>query len=248
VDLDSGENVRASHPNRQRQHRRGQGQPEASCDQYRTRPQHRRPQRTRITSGFARSRTAVNLTTPARARITQANIPDRPHARQGRGAHHQNNHRALPGPREHCNAREADAAARTADYIAHAPEGIQPAALDRETWVEFLAVFVEGFPDLQLELLDSSADEVMVAQRILFTGTHTGKFAGPGDRQQRPVFGVEINRMVDGRVAEHWFQLDAVTLVTQLGLHVIAGALSLARLLASLVRRLFGKRRRKVPS
>ena len=32
------------------------------------------------------------------------------------------------------NARDdaAEAAARTADYIAHAPESIQPAALDRE--------------------------------------------------------------------------------------------------------------------
>jgi hypothetical protein len=39
------------------------------------------------------------------------------------------------------NARDdaAEAAARTTDYVAHAPESIQPAALDCDAWVEFLA-------------------------------------------------------------------------------------------------------------
>jgi predicted ester cyclase len=111
------------------------------------------------------------------------------------------------------NARDdaAEAAARTADYIAHAPDSIQPTALDSDAWVEFLGGFVEGFPDLQLEVLDSSADDVMVAQRILFTGTHTGPFRGlpPTGRKVR-FSGLEINRMVDGRVAEHWFPGHAV--------------------------------------
>ena len=70
------------------------------------------------------------------------------------------------------------------------------AALDSDAWVEFLGVFLEGFPDLHLEVLDSSADEAMVAQRILFTGTHTGYFRGlpPTNRQVR-FSGLEINRM-----------------------------------------------------
>src|SRR3954463_10865447 len=78
------------------------------------------------------------------------------------------------------NARDdaAEAAARTAGYVAHAPDSIQTAALDSDAWVEFLCGFLEGFPDLQLEVLGSSADEGMVAQRILFTGTHTGPFRG----------------------------------------------------------------------
>ena len=60
--------------------------------------------------------------------------------------------------------------------------------------------------------------------------------------------GIEINRMVDGQVAEHWFQLDAVTLFEQLGLHIVRGPRSLPRLLASPVTRLLGKRRRTIPS
>jgi steroid delta-isomerase-like uncharacterized protein len=149
------------------------------------------------------------------------------------------------------NARddETEGAARTADYIAHAPDSIQTDTLDSEAWAEFLGVFLEGFPDLHLEVQDSAADEGMVAQRILFTGTHTGSFRGlpPTNRQVR-FCGLEINRMVDGKVAEHWFQLDAVTLFEQLGLRVVPGPRLLPRLIAAPVTRLLGKRRRTVPS
>jgi predicted ester cyclase len=144
---------------------------------------------------------------------------------------------------------EGEANARTPDYVAHAPASIQPGVLDGEAWSEFLGGFLEGFPDLHLEVQDSAADEEMVAQRILFTGTHTGPFRGlpPTNRQVR-FSGLEINRMVDGKVAEHWFQLDAVTLFEQLGLRVIPGPRLLPRLLASQVMRLFATRRRTVRS
>ena len=148
------------------------------------------------------------------------------------------------------NARdeEAEARARTPGYVAHAPDSIQPAPLDSDAWVEFLASFLEGFPDLHLEVQDSAADEEMVAQRILFTGTHTGPFRGlpPTNRQVR-FSGLEINRMADGKVAEHWFQLDALTLFEQLGLRVVPGPRLLPRLMASQVTRLFATRRRTPP-
>jgi hypothetical protein len=54
--------------------------------------------------------------------------------------------------------------------------------------------------------------------------------------------------MVDGKVAEHWFQLDTVTLFEQLGLRVVPGPRLLPRLLASPVTRLLRKRRRTVQS
>ena len=47
-----------------------------------------------------------------------------------------------------------------------------------------------------------------------------------------------------GRVAEHWFQLDVVTLFEQLGLRIVPGPRLLPRLLAAPVMRLFGKRGR----
>ena len=143
------------------------------------------------------------------------------------------------------NARDdrREAELRTADYIAHTPDSIGTETLDSDGWVRFLGVFLEGFPDLHLAVQDASADEHMVAQRILFTGTHTGDFRGlpPTNRKVR-FSGIEINRMVDGKVAEHWFQLDAVTLFQQLGLRVVPGPRLLPRLLALPVRKLLRKR------
>lgn len=146
------------------------------------------------------------------------------------------------------NARDdaGEAAARTCDYTAHAPDSIQTAALDSDAWVQFLGTFLQGFPDLHLEVLDSSADEGTTAQRILFTGTHTGIFRGlPATGRKVRFSGLEINRMVGGKVAEHWFQLDAVTLFEQLGLRIVPGPRLLPRLVASPVTRRLGKRRRR---
>ncbi len=144
------------------------------------------------------------------------------------------------------NARddEREAGARTAGYIAHAPDSLQLPPLDSDAWVEFLGGFLEGFPDLHLEVQDAVADERMTAQRILFTGTHTGPFRGlpPTGRKVR-FSGVEINRMVDGKVAEHWFQLDALALFEQLGLRVVPGPRLLPRLLASPLMRSAGRLR-----
>ena len=143
------------------------------------------------------------------------------------------------------NARDdrREAELRTADYIAHTPDSIGNETLDSDGWVRFLGSFLEGFPDLNLEVQGTSADEHMVAQRILFSGTHTGPFRGlpPTNRSVR-FSGIEINRMVDGKVAEHWFQLDAVTLFQQLGLLVVPGPRLLPRLLAAPVQKLLRKR------
>lgn len=137
--------------------------------------------------------------------------------------------------------READA--RTADYIAHAPDSIDPVPLDSDGWAQFLAVFLEGFPDLQLKVEAAAADAEMVAQRILFTGTHTGVFQGvPPTNRQVNFTGIEINRMVDGKVAEHWFQLDQVTLLQQLGLRVLPGPRLLPRLVTHQAKKLLRKR------
>ena len=124
------------------------------------------------------------------------------------------------------NARddEGEADARTADYIGHAPDSMHLPALDSDAWVAFLGTFLEGFPDLHLEVQDTVADEEMNAQRILFTGTHTGQFRGlpPTGRKVR-FSGLEISRMVDGKAAEHWFQMDTLTMFEQLGLRVVPG-------------------------
>ena len=138
---------------------------------------------------------------------------------------------------ERDDAGQADVLAP--DYVAHAPASLEPAPLDREAWASFLDGFVEGFPDLRLTVEDSVAEGDLVAQRVHFAGTHTGVFQGlPPTHRKVEFSGLELNRFVDGRVAEHWFQLDALGLLQQLGLAVVPGPRLVPRVLAHQVKRL----------
>ena len=133
----------------------------------------------------------------------------------------------------------AEAAVRTPDYVAHAPASLEPAPLDSEAWTQFLAGFVEGFPDLRLTVEDAVGDGDLVAQRIHFEGTHFGEFQKLPATGARVSFdGLELDRFVDGKVAEHWFQLDALTLLQQLGLVVVPGPRLLPRLLVRQLKKL----------
>jgi predicted ester cyclase len=142
---------------------------------------------------------------------------------------------------ERDEAGEADV--RTQDYVAYAPASLEPAPLGSEAWKRFLAGFVDAFPDLRLTVEDAVAEGDLVAQRIRFEGTHTGEFQGLPPTQRKVIFfGLELNRFVDGRVAEHWFQMDSLTLLQQLGLVVVPGPRLLPRVLAHQLKKLRRKR------
>jgi predicted ester cyclase len=101
-------------------------------------------------------------------------------------------------------------------YVAHAP-GL-PGPLDLEAWEQFTASFVEAFPDLRLTVEDIFSSEDMVAARVAFRGTHRGEFQGiPPNGKEVAFSSIEIDRMVDGKVAEHWFEMDLLGLMGQLG-------------------------------
>jgi predicted ester cyclase len=101
-------------------------------------------------------------------------------------------------------------------YIAHAP-GL-PGPLDLEAWTQFTAAFVEAFPDLRLTVEDIFSGGDMVAARVAFRGTHRGEFQGiPPTDKQVAFSSIEIDRMVDGKVQEHWFEMDLLGLMRQLG-------------------------------
>jgi hypothetical protein len=50
--------------------------------------------------------------------------------------------------------------------------------------------------------------------------------------------------MVDGKAAEHWFQIDMLTMFEQLGLRVVPGPRLLPRLMTAPLKRLSEKLRR----
>ena len=111
---------------------------------------------------------------------------------------------------------QAEADVRAPGYVAHV-SGV-PAPLNSEDWTQFIAGFTEAFPDLRLTVEDVLAEGDMVAARVAFHGTHTGDFQGIPPTNKQVVFsGMELNRMLDGKVAEHWVELDRLGLLQQLG-------------------------------
>ena len=102
------------------------------------------------------------------------------------------------------------------DYVAHVP-GL-PGPLDLEAWSQFSGSFVEAFPDLRLTVEDIFCGGNMVAARVAFRGTHRGEFQGIPPTDKEVAFSsIEIDRMVNGKVAEHWFEMDLLGLMGQLG-------------------------------
>jgi steroid delta-isomerase-like uncharacterized protein len=99
-----------------------------------------------------------------------------------------------------------------------------------EAWRQFTAPFVEAFPDLRPTIQDIAAEGDTVAARVAFRGTHRGEFQGlPPTGKQVAFSSMEFNRVVDGKVEEHWVEINLLGLVQQLGVANIPGPRSRGR-------------------
>ena len=104
----------------------------------------------------------------------------------------------------------------THDVVDHsAPPGL-PAGIDGAR--AKVAAFIDAFPDLHLTYEHLTAEDDFVAGRFILSGTHQGDFGGisaTGNTVQ--VSGHDLVRLRDGKVCEHWLQLDTLGLMQQLG-------------------------------
>ena len=75
-------------------------------------------------------------------------------------------------------------------------------------------------PDLQLIVEDQIAEGDKVATRWRMCGTHSGaEFMGmPPTGRKVDVTGISIDRLVKGKIAEHWSAEDALGMMQQLGI------------------------------
>jgi steroid delta-isomerase-like uncharacterized protein len=117
------------------------------------------------------------------------------------------------------NNRDMQAEADVLDpgFVAHVPAA--PGPLEGlEAWRKFTAPFVEAFPDLRLTVEDILSEGDKVAARVAFHGTHRGEFQGIAPTGKEVAFSsIEVNRVVGGKVEEHWVELDLLGLMQQLG-------------------------------
>ena len=104
-------------------------------------------------------------------------------------------------------------------YVAHVPSPQGPLDLGGlQAWREFTAPFVEALPDLRLTIEDIAAEGNTVAARVAFRGNHRGEFQGipPTDKEVN-FTSMEFDRVVDGKVEEHWVEIDLLRVMGQLG-------------------------------
>lgn len=83
---------------------------------------------------------------------------------------------------------------------------------------QHIAVAEAAFPRYSLEPEDLFAEGDKVMLRFTLRGTHKGDFMGiPPTGRTVAVPGMIIYRIVNGKIAEHWMQMDNAALMHQLG-------------------------------
>jgi predicted ester cyclase len=80
------------------------------------------------------------------------------------------------------------------------------------------------FPDFTLEIEDIIAEDDRVVTRVVIRGTHQGQWG-----QIEPtgtnisVSGINIDRVEDGRIVEHWGEADTMGILSQIGVDPLSG-------------------------
>jgi steroid delta-isomerase-like uncharacterized protein len=94
----------------------------------------------------------------------------------------------------------------------------QASPLDREGQKQRIASFHQALPDVHLTLEDLIAEGDRVVFRITLRGTHSGTLMGvPPTGKQVTISAFDIARLADGKIVEHWGQMDTFGLLQQLG-------------------------------
>ena len=75
-----------------------------------------------------------------------------------------------------------------------------------------------AFPDMHWAVEEQLADGERVLTRFVWTGTHRGEYLGvPPTGRGVSVWGMVIDRLVDGRIKETRILMDTLGLMAQLG-------------------------------
>ncbi len=83
---------------------------------------------------------------------------------------------------------------------------------------QFVAMLRTAFPDIAAVIHDQIAEGDMVVTRKTFQGTHRGEFMGvPATGKHVVIDVIDIIRIADGQLIEHWNVLDMLGLMQQVG-------------------------------
>ena len=92
-----------------------------------------------------------------------------------------------------------------------------PPGMPQET-NHFLGHYLNAFPDITATVEDLVADGDKVVARVSYRGTHRGAFRGIAPTgKQITVIGINIFRIANGKLVEHWGLTDRLAALQQVG-------------------------------
>jgi steroid delta-isomerase-like uncharacterized protein len=104
----------------------------------------------------------------------------------------------------------------TADFVEHEPLPVEGTGVDAFT--RFFTMLRGAFPDLRADVDDLIAEDDKVMARVTMHGTHDGTFLQiPPTGRPVTMPAIDVLRVVDGKIAEHWGVADNLGLLQQLG-------------------------------
>lgn len=99
-------------------------------------------------------------------------------------------------------------------YARYTPGG----KLDREGQKQRIAGFRRAFPDLHADVDRILAEDDHVAFRVIMRGTHEGQLLGVAPTGESvTITATDIARFENGKIVEHWGNMDELGLLRQLG-------------------------------
>jgi len=116
------------------------------------------------------------------------------------------------------NRGDADGAGRLVweDIVQHVPVPGQGQGLS--AFQETMRDVRIAFPDIYFSVEEQMTDGDRVLSRFVWTGTHEGPFLGVAPTGRRvTVWGMAIDRVVEGRIKETRLLMDMLGLMAQLG-------------------------------
>ena len=104
------------------------------------------------------------------------------------------------------------------DMVNHTPMPVPGIENTNEGFKQFFSAMLAAFPDAHFTIHDQVAEGDTVVTRKTFHGTNEGEFMGmPATGRQVSMDIIDIWRVADGRLTEHWGVLDQLGTMQQLG-------------------------------
>ena len=119
----------------------------------------------------------------------------------------------------HINARELDEAIAllSPDFVDHTPGVGLPSGIDGVR--AFFTMQYTGLPDNHRRSMEMIGEGDKVVHRLSGEGTHEGMLLGMPPTGRRVTWScIDIWRVEDGRLVEHWVEADMLGLMQQIGL------------------------------